>query len=327
MNLKGRCSLMVQQDGTNQHRHHHSKRKKKSVWKWVISIILALLLVNGAVLAKFYYDAKHSVESTYTPVKHKTGRDNEADLKKGQPFSVLLLGTDTGEYGRTEKNGRSDTIMVATITPEKTTLLSIPRDTLVTIPGHEGNNKINAAYSFGGMTGALNTLQSYLDIPLDHYVQLNMKGLEQLSEAIGPVTVDNDLDFTNIKHHFKKGKVEINSGNILAYTRMRYEDPRGDYGRQLRQRQVVTAMIKKIASVGSITKYKSILNTISTNMKTDISFDQMKQLYSHYKQATRIEQIQLKGSGQMIDGVSYEVVSSDNLTDAQQELKEQLKLK
>ncbi|WP_270333560.1 LCP family protein [Ligilactobacillus acidipiscis] len=318
---------MVQQNENNQHRHHHSKRKKKRVWKWVIGIILALLLVNGAVLAKFYYDAKHSVESTYTPVKHKTGRDNEADLKKGQPFSVLLLGTDTGEYGRTEKNGRSDTIMVATITPKKTTLLSVPRDTLVTIPGHEGNNKINAAYSFGGMTGALNTLQSYLDIPLDHYVQLNMKGLEQLSEAIGPVTVDNDLDFTNIKHHFKKGKIEINSDNILAYTRMRYEDSRGDYGRQLRQRQVVTAMIKKIASVGSITKYKSILNTISTNMKTDISFDQMKQLYSHYKQATNIEQIQLKGSGQMIDGVSYEVVSSDNLTDAQQTLKEQLKLK
>src|SRR5699024_3180610 len=267
---------MVQQDGNKQHRHHHSKRKKKRVWKWVIGIILVLLLVNGVVLAKFYYDAKHSVESTYTPVKHKTGRDNEADLKKGQPFSVLLLGTDTGEYGRTEKNGRSDTIMVATITPKKTTLLSIPRDTLVTIPGHEGNNKINAAYSFGGMTGALNTLQSYLDIPLDHYVQLNMKGLEQLSEAIGPVTVDNDLDFTNIDHHFKKGKIKINSDNILAYTRMRYEDPRGDYGRQLRQRQVVTAMVKKIASVGSITKYKSILNTISSNMKTDISFDQMK---------------------------------------------------
>jgi len=318
---------MVQQDGTNQHRHHHSKRKKKRVWKWVIGIILALLLVNGAVLAKFYYDAKHSVESTYTPVKHKTGRDNEADLKKGQPFSVLLLGTDTGEYGRTEKNGRSDTIMVATITPKKTTLLSVPRDTLITIPGHEGNNKINAAYSFGGMTGALNTLQNYLDIPLDHYVQLNMRGLKQLSAAIGPIKVDNDLEFSHLGQHYNKGKISLDKNNILPFTQMRYEDPRGDYGRQLRQRQVVTAMVKKIASVGSITKYQSILNTISTNMKTDISFDQMKQMYSNYKQATNIEQIQLKGSGQMIDGTSYEVVSSNNLKDAQQKLKEQLKLK
>ena len=315
---------MVQQDENNQHRHHHSKRKKKRVWKWVIGILLALLLVNGAILAKFYFDAKHSVESTYTPVKHKTGRDNAANLKKGQPFSVLLLGTDTGELGRTEKNGRSDTIMVATVTPKKTTLLSIPRDTLVTIPGHEGNNKINAAYSFGGMTGALNTLQSYLDIPLDHYVEVNMKGLEQLSEAIGPVEVNNDLDFTQSGNHFPKGKVSIDHNNILAFSRMRHEDPRGDYGRQLRQRQVVTAMVKKIASVGSITKYQSILNAISSNMKTDISFDQMKEVYSNYKGATNVSQVQLKGQGQMIDGGSYEVVSDSTLNKTQNDLNKQL---
>src|SRR5699024_2703275 len=159
-----------------------------------------------------------------------------------------------------------------------------------------------------------------------HYIQLNMKGLEQLSEAIGPVTVDNDLDFTNINHHFKKGKIEINSDNILAYTRMRHEDPRGDYGRQLRQRQVVTAMVKKIASVGSITKYKSILNAISSNMKTDISFKQMKEVYSNYKGATNISQVQLKGQGQMIDGGSYEVVSDSTLNKVQNDLKNQLNI-
>lgn len=311
---------------TSQHKHHHSKHKNHRIWKWFIGIILALLIISGAVVTKFYFDAKKSVESTYTPVKHKTGRANEVDLDKGQPFSVLLLGTDTGEYGRTYR-GRSDTIMVATVTSKKTTLLSVPRDTLVTIAGHPGNQKINAAYSFGGMTGALNTLQSYLDIPLDHYVEINMKGLEQLSKAVGPVQVNNDLDFTNMKTHFPKGQVEINSNNILAFTRMRYEDPRGDYGRQLRQREVVTAMVKKIASVGSITKYQSILNTISANMKTDISFKQMKELYSNYKNATNIEQTQLKGSGQMIDGVSYEVVSKDNLQKVQQQLKDELNTK
>lgn len=317
---------MAQRKENNQHKRHHS-RNKRHIWKWVLGIVLALLLVNGAVLAKFYYDAKESVDSTYTPVKHKTGRNSEVSLKKGQAFSVLLLGTDTGEYGRTEKNGRSDTIMIATINSKKTTILSVPRDTLVTIPGHPGNNKINAAYSFGGITGSLNTLQSYLDVPLDHYVELNMKGLEQLSKTIGPVEVNNDLDFTNIGHHFTKGKVEINSDNILAFTRMRYEDPRGDYGRQLRQREVVTAMVKKIASVDSITKYHSILNTISSNMKTDISFDEMKQIYSHYKKATNITQVQLKGSGQMIDGVSYEVVSESSLNTVQNRLKDELEIK
>ena len=64
----------------------------------------------------------------------------------------------------------------------------------------------------------MNTLQSYLDIPIDHYIEINMKGLEQLSEAIGPVKVDNDLKFTNLDVHFPKGEVTINADNILAYT-------------------------------------------------------------------------------------------------------------
>lgn len=318
---------MVKEDKNYQHRHHHSKHRKNSVWKWVLGIVLALLLINGTILAKFYFDAKHSVESTYTPVKHKTGRNNEVSLKNGQPFSLLLLGTDTGDLGRTEKNGRSDTIMVATVTSKKTTLLSIPRDTLVNIPGHSGNSKINAAYSYGGLTGSLNTLQSYLGIPLDHYIEVNMKGLQQLSAAIGPIKVENDLDFTQSGNHFEKGKVTIDQNNILPFSRMRHEDPRGDYGRQLRQRKVVTALVKKIASVGSITKYKSILSAISSNMKTDISFNQMKEIYSKYKGATNISQKQLQGQGQMIDGVSYEVVSDSTLNSAQKELKTELEIK
>lgn len=318
---------MVKKDESYQHGHHHSKRRKNRVWKWVLGIVLALLLINGAVLAKFYFDAKHSVESTYTPVKHKTGRNNEVSLKNGQPFSVLLLGTDTGDLGRTEKNGRSDTIMVATVTSKKTTLLSIPRDTLVNIPGHSGNSKINAAYSYGGLTGSLNTLQSYLGIPLDHYIEVNMKGLQQLSAAIGPVKVENDLDFTQSGNHFEKGKVTIDQNNILPFSRMRHEDPRGDYGRQLRQRKVVTALVKKVVSVGSITKYKSILSAISSNIKTDISFNQMKEIYSNYKGATNISQKQLQGQGQMINGISYEVVSDSALNSAQKTLKTELEVK
>lgn len=318
---------MVKKDEGYQHRHHHSKRRKNRVWKWVLGIVLALLLINGAILAKFYFDARHSVESTYTPVKHKTGRNDEVSLKNGQPFSVLLLGTDTGDLGRTEKNGRSDTIMVATVTSKKTTLLSIPRDTLVNIPGHSGNSKINAAYSYGGLTGSLNTLQSYLGIPLDHYIEVNMKGIQQLSAAVGSVEVENDLDFTQSGKHFAKGKVTLDQNNILPFSRMRHEDPRGDYGRQLRQREVVTALVKKVASVGSITKYKSILSAISSNMKTDISFNQMKEIYSNYKGATNISQKQLQGQGQMIDGVSYEVVSDSALNSAQKTLKTELEIK
>ena len=108
---------------------------------------------------------------------------------------------------------------------------------------------------------------------------------------------------------------------------MRHQDSRGDYGRQLRQRMVIQAMVKKIASLDSLTKYQSILNAISSNMKTDLTFSDVKKIASSYSKATNIEQVQLKGSGQMIDGVSYEVVSQDALTNVQNTLKTALKIK
>lgn len=309
-----------------QHKHKHHHKKKKRWWKWVLIALGLFLLVDAVIVGKLYFDAKKAVDVTYKAVKHDDKRTGSVNLDNGQPFSVLLLGSDTGEYGRTEQ-GRSDTIMVAAVTPKKTELLSIPRDTLVTIAGHPGNNKINAAYSYDGVSGALNTLQSYLDIPIDHYIEINMKGLEQLSEAIGPVKVDNDLEFTNLDVHFPKGEVTIDSDNILAYTRMRYEDPRGDYGRQLRQRQVLTALVEKAASIDSLAKYHSILNAISSNMKTDLTFDDIKDIVTNYSGAKNIDQIQLKGNGQMIDGVSYEVVPKENLDKVQSQLKQTLKLK
>lgn len=313
-------------DEKKSHKKHRHGRKKKKWVRWVGGIIAVILLVNIAIVGKFYLDAKKAVDNTYKAVKHENKRSSKVSLSKGQPFSVLLLGTDTGEYGRTEQ-GRSDTIMVATVTKNKTQLLSIPRDTLVTIAGYSGNNKINAAYAYGGVTGAVNTIQNYLDIPIDHYIEINMKGLEQLSAAIGSVKVENDLDFTNMGIHFPKGEVTINSSNILAYTRMRYEDPRGDYGRQLRQRMVVTALVQKAASINSITKYQSILNAISSNVKTDLTFDDIKDILANYSGAKNIEQVQLKGTSETIDGVSYEVVSQENLAKVQKLLKSALNVK
>lgn len=304
-------------------RHHHKKKKK---WlKIVLGVFIAFIVVDAVVLAKMYYDAKKAVDTTYHKVKYKNMRKKSIQISDTDPFSVLLLGTDTGEEGRTYQ-GRSDTIMVAAINAKGSSLVSIPRDTLVNIEGY-GQSKINAAYAYYDVAGAINTVQSYLGIPIDHYIEVNMRGLEELSAAVGPITVENDFDFTVGSNHYPKGEVTLNSKNILPYARMRYDDPRGDYGRQLRQRNVVTAMIKKIASVGSITKYQSILNAISSNMKTDLTFDQMKEIYGNYKDAMDIKQLQLQGNGQMIDGISYEVVPQENLTKVQDELKQTLEIK
>ena len=307
------------------HKHHHrSFWQRHKIWKWVLIVIGLFIVADVALFGKMYFDAKKSANSTYKQVKTNKLR-NTPDLNNGKPFTVLILGTDTGEYGRTYQ-GRSDTMMLAAVSPKekKTTLVSIPRDTKVAIPGYGYNNKINAAYSYEGTKGAVNIVQSYLDVPVDYYVEMNMKGLEELSAAVGPVKVENDLEFTNANKTFKKGTVTIDEDNILAYTRMRYEDPRGDYGRQLRQRMVLEALVKKIATIGSMTKYQSILNAISSNMKTNLTFDDMKAIATKYSSASKIEQIQLQGESQMIDGVSYEVVPQSNLDKVTSQLKKAL---
>ena len=308
----------------HKHHHHRSFWQRHKIWKWVLIVIGLFIVADVALFGKIYFDAKKSADSTYKQVK-TTKLRNTPDLNNGKPFTVLILGTDTGEYGRTYQ-GRSDTMMLAAVSPKekKTTLVSIPRDTKVAIPGYGYNNKINAAYSYEGTKGAINIVQSYLDVPVDYYVEMNMKGLEELSAAVGPVKVENDLEFTNANKTFKKGTVTIDEDNILAYTRMRYEDPRGDYGRQLRQRMVLEALVKKIATIGSMTKYQSILNAISSNMKTNLTFDDMKAIATKYSSASKIEQIQLQGESQMIDGVSYEVVPQSNLDKVTSQLKKAL---
>ncbi|MCP9311696.1 LCP family protein [Liquorilactobacillus satsumensis] len=296
-------------------RHHHHRKGKRKIWKYLIAFLIAFFAIDALVLFKMYNDAKQAVNVTYKKVKHDSGRNNAQNLKEGKPFSILLLGTDTGEYGRTY-TGRSDTIMVVVVNPKTktTTLASIPRDTKVSIIGHGFNNKLNAAYAYDGVSGAMNTIQSYLNVPIDHYIEMNMGGLVQLSSALGKIEVNNDLDFTNLGEHFPKGKVTIDKDNILAFTRMRYEDPRGDYGRQKRQREVLAGLVKKITTVNGIMKYQDILSALSSNMKTDITFEQMKTIASKYRKADQIKQIQLQGNGQTIDGVSYEVVPQANLS-------------
>jgi LCP family protein required for cell wall assembly len=251
------------------------------------------------------------------------------DLNKKEPFSVLLLGIDTGDLGRTEQ-GRSDTLMVATVNPNdnKTTLVSIPRDTYVDIVGYGTQDKINHAYAFGGAAMSMDTVEKYLDIPIDHYVSINMMGIKELVDAVGGVDVNNDLEFTQDGHQYAFGPIHLNGEEALGYIRMRYEDPRGDYGRQLRQRAIVEAVVKKVLTLDGVTQYRNILDAVEGNMKTDLSFSNMQKIALDYRGAfTTIDQLQMQGDGFMQDGISYQRVSENELNSVQNQLKKQLDTK
>ncbi|MEQ7039394.1 LCP family protein [Enterococcus hirae] len=302
--------------------------KGKKIILIVLSVIVALTLIVIGVGAKVYFDLSHSVQKTYESVdRQKDGNETEkVDLQKQEPFSVLLLGIDTGDLGRTEV-GRSDTMMVATVSPDnkKTTIVSIARDTYVDIVGRGTQDKINHAYAFGGAGMSMDTVENYLDIPINHYVAINMKGLKELVDAVGGIEVANDQKFTQDKYTFDYGKITLDGNQALSYSRMRHEDPRGDYGRQERQRQIVAGVAKKLFSLDGVTKYREVLDAMESNVKTDMSFDDMKKIALDYRDAfSNIEQDQLQGEGFMQDGVSYQRVSEDELTRVQDKLKSQL---
>jgi len=247
-------------------------------------------------------------------------REIEVDLLIEEPISILLLGVDRGEFGETGQ-GLADSIIVVTINPEEETMkmISIPRDTRTEIVGMDFDDKINHAYAFGGIEMIVNTAQSLLDIPIDYYVRVDMVGLQALVEAVGGIEVENDFDFTFEGVHFPLGTVYLNGADALSFSRMRYEDPRGDFGRQERQRLVIEALINELMSLSNIAQFTSILDTAREYVETDIVFDDVAaMLFGGYRGALEnIEQLQLLvGEGQTINGIYYQILSDEEIANA-----------
>ncbi|MFQ6577792.1 LCP family protein [Enterococcus casseliflavus] len=303
--------------------------KGKKIFLIIFGIVAVVVIGIVGVGAKLYMDLSGSIQKTYESVERdqaNEARETPLDLNKQEPFTVLLLGIDTGDLGRTDQ-GRSDALMVATVNPSdgQTTIVSIPRDTYVEIVGRDTEDKINHAYAFGGAAMSMDTVQKYLDIPVDHYVAMNMAGIKELVDAVGGVDVNNDLKFSKDDYTFDIGKIHLDGDEALSYTRMRYDDPTGDYGRQGRQRNVVAAVAKKALSLEGVTQYQEVLNAMEGNMKTDMDFSTMQKIALDYRNAFgKIEQVQMQGDGFMQDGISYQRVSDDELTRVQKILKEQL---
>ena len=301
--------------------------KGKKIFAIIFGIILVLFLAVVGMGAKLYWDVSKSMDKTYETVERS--KKSQVNLNNKEPFSVLLLGIDTGDDGRVEQ-GRSDTTIVATVNPrdKQTTLVSLARDTYVDIPGQGKQDKLNHAYAFGGASLAMDTVENYLNIPINHYVSINMAGLKELVNAVGGIEVNNNLTFSQDGYDFTIGKISLDGEQALSYSRMRYEDPNGDYGRQERQRKVIEGIVQKVLSLNSVSNYQEILTAVSDNMKTDLSFDDMKKIALDYRSAFgKVKQDQLQGTEFMQDGVAYQRVDEQELTLVQQELKNQLNTK
>lgn len=125
-------------------------------------------------------------------------------------------------------------------------MLSIPRDTRTEIVGKGTIEKINHAYAHGAPAMAMDSVENLFNVNIDHYVSINMEGFKELIDALGGVTVNNNFAFSSGGYDFPEGQQFLSGDEALAYTRMRKEDPQGDFGRAARQREIVQAVIKEV---------------------------------------------------------------------------------
>lgn len=297
-------------------------------WLKILGIVSVLLLVGaGAYAYTVYQSFTQAVDTMQQPIERTKSvkRLEPVTLQKKEPFSVLMLGVDE----RQGDKGRSDTMVVLTVNPNQNSIrmLSIPRDTRTDIVGHGTIDKINHAYAFGGEEMSMATVEYLLDIPIDYYVRVNMEGFKEVIDAVGSIPVNNDSDFTIDGHHFKAGPIELKGEEALSFVRMRYDDPSGDFGRQERQRQVIQGIIKKGATFRSLTKFNRIFAALGKNVRTNVTFMEMKDIHKSYKETVKsMEQLQLTGEGARIDGIYYLVAPKEQIQTIQQQLKTHLEI-
>ncbi|PEF32758.1 polyisoprenyl-teichoic acid--peptidoglycan teichoic acid transferase TagU [Bacillus wiedmannii] len=300
---------------------------KKKILFWVLGIMGILIIGGGVYASNVYSSISKMLEEVHKPLKRDENNTKVGEkVSNGEPVSILLLGADE----RGEDKGRSDSLMVITLNPKHNSMkiVSIPRDTYTEIVGKGKDDKINHAYAFGGVDMSVATVEKFLNVPINYYIEVNMEGFKDIVDAVSGVDVNNDLEFTQNGHHFVKGNIHLNGDEALAYTRMRKQDPRGDFGRQMRQRQVMQGVIKKGASFSSLTSYGDVLTAIQKNVKTNLTQDQMFGMQKNYKDCLKnSEEIQIPGAGhKAFDGIWYYHVPDAAKQDVTNKLKAHLEL-
>lgn len=311
------------------------KKMKKRKPHWLRIFLFAFLIILlGA--GSYFYNVYSNVARAVDKMNHPLARDGSSlRSKKVQfnnldPISILMVGVDE----RQGDSGRTDSMILITINPKtKTTkLLSIPRDTRTKLinknnPEKDRIDKINAAYAYGGIQESIDTVENFLDVPIDYYIKVNMQGFKDIVDAVGGIDVDNKYAFELDGVTLQTGPQHLNGIQALEYARMRHQDPRGDFGRQERQREVIQKIIEKGKSIQTLTNYQSILKALENNIATNLTLDDMVGIQSSYKPAAKtIDKIEIKGKDEYINDTYYFGVVDDERQTLSDEMRKSLGL-
>lgn len=229
--------------------------------------------------------------------------------------TFLLMGVDK----RPDDSGRADTMIVVAFNPatEQLSMVSLPRDTWVQIPGH-GYDKVNHAYAFGGEKLALHTAQSLIGIPIDHYVTLSFQGFQRIVDEIGGIDVDAEkrlyyedpydtsMGPDGLVIDIQPGLQRMSGDTALKYSRFRMDDE-GDLGRIRRQQQVTRSLMKTASKPVILARIPQLIPALASAVETDLSIGEMLRLATSAKESLKnaLKTASLGGKPQNIGGIDF----------------------
>lgn len=293
------------------------RNKKRRIGRLVLFTFLILLIGVGIYGFNVYNDIAGAVNNMHQSIDREKSdkREKKVEFDLQDPLSILIVGIDEREGD----SGRTDSMVILTINPDtkSTKILSIPRDTRTELIDENGEeydyDKINHAYAFGGIEMSINSIEHFLNIPIDYYTEVNMEGFRDIVDAVGGIDVYNKYEFELDGTYLPEGDLHLDGEEALQYARMRKQDPLGDFGRQERQREVISKVINKGASLSTLTNYDDILTALEDNIKTNLTLNEIIGIQLEYKDAAKsIEKLEVEGEGKRLNnGVWYYIVEDE----------------
>ena len=181
-----------------------------------------MFIAIGGYAIYLYSAVKDTASKMHEQVQYNSPQPKPNLKTNNQPISILLMGVDQ----RKGDSGRSDTLIAITLNPnnKKLQMVSIPRDTRTEIAGRGTQDKINAAYAYGGTKMAVETVEKFTGVSMNYYIRVNMDALKALVDAVGGVTVQNKIDWYDEGYykkgfHFHKGELTMDRKEALGYVR------------------------------------------------------------------------------------------------------------
>ncbi|MBQ9005627.1 MAG: LCP family protein [Atopobiaceae bacterium] len=201
----------------------------------------------------------------------KTAAQSLADTAEGEPFYMLIVGTDSREDDYT---GRNDALILARVDPSnaKVTLVSIPGDTMVNIGGSESVEKINASYAYYGATSTIETVSAFTGVPISHFMKLNFAGLKRTVEQMGGLTISAsaNTESGNGSVTTESGAQTLDGDTALGYLRERTVTSANDLELVQMQRLVVSAFIQQVLATQP-TQLPQLVTSLAGSVSTDLN--------------------------------------------------------